>query len=188
MSTGGQKKKKKKKKKRSDLLGASTPQTNKRYWAGIDPGKNGAVVIISEEGFVAAHLLRRCVYQNKWMIAELIDVVSKVAAFQPTAVLEKQHAKRGQGLSSTFTTGFGYGILIAACSSQCIDYEIFFSRKWQSILAEEKGQDSKEKGLSLAYRTFPELHEFTRVKHNGLSDAACMALFARSRANGETSD
>tara|TARA_Y100001938_G_scaffold23796_1_gene31131 strand:- start:5543 stop:6106 length:564 start_codon:yes stop_codon:yes gene_type:complete len=186
MSTGGRKRKRKS--NHLSLLGASSPRTNTRYWAGIDPGKNGAVVIISDDGFESAFLFRRCVYNNDWQAGELVEVLRKVADFNPTTVLEKQHAKRGQGLSSTFTTGFGYGLLIAAASCSGIEFEIFYSKKWQAVLAEEKGENSKEKALDLAYKTFPELYEFTRAKHTGLSDAACMALFARSRANEEQRD
>lgn len=185
MSTGGQKKKSSRK-KRSALLGASIPQTNKKYWAGIDPGKNGAVVVISEDGFEAAHLLRRCVKNTEWLVDELNEVIANLSAYKPTTVMEKQHAKRGQGLSSTFTTGYGYGLLVSACSAQSVSFEIFYSRKWQAVLSHEKGETAKDKALALAYRTFPELNELTKAKHTGLSDAACMALFARSR-DGEQS-
>ena len=186
MSTGGRERKRKS--NHLSLLGASSPRMKTRDWAGIDPGKNGAVVIISDEGFESAFLFRKCVYHNKWQTDEITQVLQKVAEFEPTTVLEKQHAKRGQGLTSTFTTGFGYGLLIAASTCAGIDYDIFYSKKWQVVLSEEKGENSKEKALSLAYKTFPELYEFTRVKHTGLSDAACMALFARSRVNEQQRD
>jgi len=184
--SGGRKHKKKSQSHLTQPL-ASTPQKNKRYWAGIDPGKNGAVVLLSKDGFEAGYLFRKCLFRNQWEYPRLVELFERVAEFEPESVIEIQHPVSRQGLKSTFVTGFGYGVLIGCLNCIGIRYTEIRAKAWKEVI-KEKTDDTKKDAINTAYALFPELSIATKAKHSGLADAACMALYARRLSNGKATD
>ncbi len=100
------------------------------------------------------------------------------------ACLEHAQVFPGEGRSTAFTAGRGYGAMEMALVSLGIPYEIVRPRKWQTtILSGVEGADTKARSVLKCQRQFPTI-DLTpgrrRVPMDGIADAACMALYAHT--------
>ena len=98
------------------------------------------------------------------------------------AVLEHAQVFPGEGRSTAFTAGRGYGAMEMALVSLGIPYEIVRPRAWQkAVLSGVEGADTKARSVMKCQRTFPTI-DLTpgrkRKPMDGIADAACMALYA----------
>lgn len=148
---------------------------------GIDPGLKGGLCVLSKEHGLL-ELKPMPVIGRDINTAELREMIKR-ARFDfgaEVAVIEKVHSMPGQGLSSTFTFGKGYGILIGQVSMLGMDFELVSPQKWQSIFHnKENSKTPKQRSLEAAEKLFP-LEDFlasdrSRVPHDGLVDAALIA-------------
>ena len=103
-------------------------------------------------------------------------------------MIEKQQSFPGQGVSSTFSTGFGYGLWLGLLNAAGIAYEEVRPAAWtKSMLS---GSTGKGKGAHIlaAKRVFPGIDlrrsERARVDDDGIADAALLAMYGYRRALG----
>lgn len=138
-----------------------------KIWIGIDPGKGGGIAFIPESG-------------EPWAIKmpetdrDLWDELKSVADnYSASAVIERVHAMPGQGVTSMFTFGEGYGRLQMALTAAGIPYCRVTSVTWQKALGcLTKGDKNVSK------RRAQEL--FPRIKcTHYLSDALLIAEWGR---------
>ena len=98
------------------------------------------------------------------------------------AVLEHAQVFPGEGRSTAFNAGRGYGAMEMALVATGIPYEIVRPRSWQKeILKGIEGCDTKARAILKVQRAVPNLNLLPgrkRKPHTGLADAACMALYA----------
>jgi len=155
-------------------------------YIGIDPGLNGAIAVIDPDGKL--HLedtpvllpdpkkgkreydeagMRRCL--ASWFVID-----------EAKAVIEKQQAFPGQGVSSTFRTGMGYGIWRGLLAGLQIPYEIVGPRTWKKEMLKDMDQSSKASSLLKAKQLFPTA-DITLKKHDGRAEALLMAEYLRRR-------
>jgi|10_taG_2_1085330.scaffolds.fasta_scaffold36571_3 crossover junction endodeoxyribonuclease RuvC len=162
---------------------------------GIDNGAKGAIVVIDER-LQPTHvepmpvLNVGVVRKGKKGTKNVLDMRRVVTLFQEVksehwdvyAVLEHAQVFPGEGRSTAFTAGRGYGALEMALVAVGIPYEIVRPRKWQTeVLRGVEGSDTKVRGVLKCQREFPTI-DLTpgrrRKPMDGISDAACMALYA----------
>ena len=93
------------------------------------------------------------------------------------AVLEDVHCVKGQGITSSFTFGQGFGALIAAYQILHVPIQFVTPQRWKKhVLAGTQ----KDKGAAIAFvqNMYPnvELNVGIRkvVYHDGMADAVCM--------------
>ena len=92
---------------------------------GIDPGLNGGIAFIAGDFITADRVPVLNITKGKstkrfldaWSIMRMIDDQAPDHVF-----IEKQQAMPKQGLSSTFATGFGYGIYIGLLVAARVSY------------------------------------------------------------------
>lgn len=152
---------------------------------GIDPGLDGGVAIIDDDGLLT--LYKTPVIGGKeYDIRGMSEILEKgTTARSAFAVIENQISMPGQGLTSTLQTGKGFGIWLGLLSGLGIPYQVVQARQWQSkLFTGVKGNlDTKEKSEVIAKRLFPRADfrksERSRVANDGLTDAACIAEYAR---------
>lgn len=140
-----------------------------RRFIGIDPGKNGGIVILGGGDLIEV---------NKMPPTER-DVWNILRPYQHSTdtfcLIEKVHSMPGQGVSSSFTFGMGYGALRMALVASEIPFEAITPQAWQKGLGCLTGGDknvSKERAQNL----FPKI----KVTH-AIADALLIAEWCRRK-------
>lgn len=167
-----------------------------RRWIGIDPGLDGAIAVLDDDGsepdvgrmptVPAANGKGR-----DYDIARIRDWLSEAGEARPCrVVIERQQAmvRAGikQGTVSSFQTGRGFGLLEGLCAGLGLSHELVHPRIWQAeMFRGQKVKDTKSASLLLAHRLFPAVRllpgERARVEHHGMSDALLIAAYAMRR-------
>lgn len=157
---------------------------------GIDPGKSGAIVVLDGKRIV--HSSKTPVIsvgkgsKREYDPNEMMNVLSSFDF--DLVIIEKQQAMPKQGVSSTFSTGYGYGLWIGILAASGIPYEEVRPAAWsKSMLA---GASGKGKGAHIlaAKRIFPGINlkksARSRVDDDGIADAALLAMYGYRRMLG----
>ena len=153
---------------------------------GIDPGLSGGIAFI-EQGVV--HSVERApVYKVKEgkTVKRYLDcftILCMLHKYSPSHVyIEKQQAMPNQGVSSTFRTGFGYGIYIGMLVATEIEYTIVSPRKWKKHYNLSSNKDeSRQKASDI----FPDAsHLWQQKNQDGLAEAALIAYFGANGSHG----
>lgn len=114
----------------------------------IDPGKSGGLAVSLEAGSVFAS---PCPETDRDRFELLEDVMSWVADREVLCVIEKVHAMPGQGVTSMFTFGMGYGGWLMALTALKIPFIEVTPQAWMKkfgALPKEK----KERKLAIKDR------------------------------------
>lgn len=97
--------------------------------------------------------------------------------------IEKQQAFPGQGVVSTFKTGYGYGLWLGILAGLQLDYIVVPPKKWQAEMIPGKEGSTKERSIAMAFILFPEVSllptERSKIPHDGMADSLCLAEYAR---------
>ncbi len=110
---------------------------------GIDPGKSGCVVIESAPGKVEVYPMP--LIGNDLDVRGIGEIFADLARTGHTsdcfAMLEKQQCYPKQGGVSNFTTGYGYGVLVAMLTASHIPFDAVTPQAWKKhfgLLVETK--------------------------------------------------
>ena len=139
---------------------------------GIDPGKSGGIAVIWPEGKPHA-------FKMPETDADLFDALREIKRYSVAedvpcrAALEKVHSMPGQGVTSSFTFGQGYGGLKMALTALGIPYVDVTPQKWQGAIGcMTKGDKNISKAKAQAM--FPEI----KITH-AIADALLIAEWCR---------
>ena len=143
---------------------------------GIDPGVTGAIGCLSTSA--SAPLV--------WdMPSNPRDLYEGLVGFHPASTLcafvEQAQAMPKQGVSSTFKTGYGYGVIIGVLASLGIPYETVIPSVWKRAMGLQ-GKD-KDASRALARCYWPEA-PLSRVKDHGRAEALLIAEYGRRKHEG----
>lgn len=134
-------------------------------YIGIDPGQAGGISVIAPAGTAALKMP-----QTERDIWETFKMIKNPVCF---ALIERVHSMPGQGVSSSFKFGMGYGALRMALVASGIPFEDVTPQKWQKALGCLSGGDknvTKQRAQSL----FPHI----RVTH-AIADSLLIAEFCK---------
>jgi hypothetical protein len=154
-------------------------------YAGIDVGKDGALVGLDAGLKVVAavrtrDLLASGEYDDRAM---LYAIKGMLWADDVTVAIEAQQAMPKQGLSSTLSLGLGWGLWRGLVMNLPCQVTVVHVRPqaWQKVVLVGQPGKGKSRSVLVASSRLPGL-ELRRGKerkaHDGLADAACLALFA----------
>ncbi len=159
---------------------------------GIDPGVSGAVAIVSNLDGQAG---RAAVWdtpvaasgKNSYLVASMREILEQRVrlreGFKQHATLELAHAMPGQGVTSMFTFGMGYGIWIGLLGGLQIPYDIVTPQAWKKEMLAGRPKD-KAAARVRAQELFPHLaDQLVLVKHDGRADALLIAEYGRRIAS-----
>ena len=139
-----------------------------KFVIGIDPGKHGALGLISMDRSVG--------YAEVLDLAQLDQVVKAIRSLNSEttlAVIEKVSASPRMGVTSAFHFGESFGVVQGIMIGLGFDTILSPPRNWKR----EMGLSSeKEASLSLARKVFPTMSE--RLKRKGDADRAEALLLA----------
>lgn len=158
---------------------------------GIDPGMTGALAFLRSDPVQVMSIVpmplalartKSRTRQNKstvnwWAVTEAIR-----ESDPDLVIVERQAARPGQGLSSTFAIGYQYGALQGILAALGKPYEIVEPATWKRGVGLLRADKSASRDL--AGRLMPEAaHLFTRDKDHGLAEAALIALWKLTNAD-----
>lgn len=151
---------------------------------GIDPGLNGGITILNRNGKLVGTYVMPTIISKKKKNLDRYAIKHIFKTSKPVLIaIEKQHAMPGQGVSSMFKIGLGYGTLLGLAEGLDIPVVEVSSRKWQKIMfdGEPKG-DTKTTSRNVAKKIFNVSFLKSKrctVPHDGLTDSALIAEWAR---------
>lgn len=151
-----------------------------KYYLGIDPGITGGFACVDSNGqlqTVYSMPVLKVGGKNIIDAHSIIDLFYLNLPYPITfAYLEEQHPMPKQGLSSTFKTGYGYGLLVSALTAKGIPFATIRATAWKRKVSCPR---DKEGALLVARRLWPDEDAFSLKKNHGLAEAALLAKLAR---------
>lgn len=137
----------------------------------IDPGKNGAIA--SNIGGVIS--VQRMPLAGKEIDLGAIARIIKEASAD-VVVVEKVHAMPGQGVTSMFTFGMGYGGILGVIAGLGCRLELVTPQASKKVTL---AGTTKDKDAAIAYcrRAFPAIDLIPpkcRCPHDGFAEALCI--------------
>lgn len=166
----------------------------------IDPGKNGAIVIIDFDfgnmfptvEFYDIPLLDvpttaktkkgKLKKKTDYDIQAISHVINTPGVER--AYLERQQVFPQQGGVSNFSIGAGYYMYRALLTAHNVPFDIFPPREWQKYfgISSKKG-DTKVQAYEKACELFPDVADELKTKRGRILDGRCDALLITIYAN-----
>jgi len=152
---------------------------------GIDPGLSGAIAVLDlSNKLLAVHdMPTTTIRSGKSDKRQLSEAMLSSLVKQTNAqhsYLEFVSARPGQGVSSMFNFGVGYGAIRGVLAGLGVPMSTVTPAKWQRDLNLAKGKDANR---ARAAQLFPEFaYLFSRVKDDGRADAALIAWWGARHA------
>lgn len=141
-------------------------------YIGVDPGKDGAMAVIRENGNADVVTFDEERYR---------DLLHDVGG-NAKCCLERVGAMPGQGVTSMFKFGENFGFIQGLLTAYSIPYELVTPGKWKK---EFQVTGDKNSSIAVCKRLFPNmsLRRTDRCKkdHDGMAEALLMAEWARRR-------
>jgi len=142
-------------------------------FVGIDPGANGGIGVIFPSNSIA-HAMKE--FKTYSRLPHYLESLGEVECF---ALIEKVHAMPGQGVVSTFSFGYAFGVLEGCLIASGIPYDRVTPQKWQKEfglyrLPDETKTAKKNRHKELAKELFPTLN----ITH-ATADALLIAEYCR---------
>ncbi len=146
---------------------------------GIDPGFTGALAIYDSANnrvtVMDMPVIKSKTGRTELNMNALFNLMRPPVSGDIRAVIEQVSAMPGQGVTSTFRFGQGYGAIQMALAAHKLPVAYVTPAVWKRHYGL-----SRDKGLSrgLAIQRFPENADyFQRVKDDGRAEAALIALY-----------
>jgi crossover junction endodeoxyribonuclease RuvC len=149
---------------------------------GIDPGLTGGLALwkfhkIERAWNMPTYAVTKGRKTRKHLDLDKITIQIAFAEID-FAIIEAQQAYKGQGVSTTFTTGKNYGALLGLLHGLEIATKIVTAQAWKKALS--LGKD-KQLSFDLATKLFPDAsHFWLRKKDDGVAEAALLAHYGAS--------
>lgn len=163
------------------------------YYAGIDPGADGAVVIISDVNLIAVHRIKHD-DDNCSTICKLFRLYDK----SNLAVgMEDLKALYGVRSDSTFSLGWACGFWNGVCDAYGLPIYRVAPKDWQAMISHPPKRPNLPRGTPLKdRRNIMRLHKMSikqasvdaacklfphaNIMHDGVADAVCIAAWMRA--------
>ena len=145
---------------------------------GIDPGANGALAAVEEkrDGGGCA-LFYPVLYNVENFIAVLKDL--RIHHWNVYACVENVHAMPKQGVSSMFTFGKNFGIILGILNALRIPYYLVEPRVWTrywNLTSDKSGHIARANELfDMQLKRTPRC----KKQHDGMADALLIAEYGR---------
>jgi hypothetical protein len=168
-----------------------------RYFVGIDPGKSGAFVSMTNTGYIEAYKIpvlpgsgrkEYDLFEISGLLLNLEpakDLNLFVTIERPQALPSVINGKQVGGSIANFERGQSMGWLWMMTALN-IPFETVSPRRWQKeMLADIPGTDTKQRALVAARRLWPNadwmIPKGCRKPHDGIIDAALICEYGRRR-------
>lgn len=151
----------------------------------VEPGLSGGLAIL-KDGEVTA---RPMPLGGKEIDLVLLSQWLKESS-PGLVIVEKVHSMPGQGVSSTFKFGQGYGAILGISAALSIPIELVTPQAWKKVVLAGSAKD-KDAAIDYCRRAFPQVSLLPgprcRKPHDGLADALCLLEYGRRVLVGQLS-
>jgi len=148
---------------------------------GIDPGLSGALAYLDDELLI--YDIPTLNIERNGKNKRQIDIHSLHAMLGVYNVqhcyLENINAFPGQGVTSMFQMGRGYGQIEMALASHKIPVTYIAPQVWKKALGVPKDKDGARQRASQLMPA--ESHQWSLKKHDGRAEAALIALYGKNK-------
>jgi Holliday junction resolvasome RuvABC endonuclease subunit len=147
---------------------------------GIDPGQGGGIACLDKNGGVEA--IAMPIAGKRIDVAQLSEwIYDRAKKGDAIACLEKVHSMPGQGVSSTFSFGFGTGALYGMLVAMRIPVYEPAPQTWKKLILADTPKD-KQAAMDYCARVYPQVSLLATARskksHSGIADAICIARYA----------
>ena len=145
----------------------------------FDPGQKGAIAIGSTIFDLKAVPMPMA--GKEIDLAAIKDLLLQEGSLPDRAIIEKVSAMPGQGVTSMFTFGSGYGKIQGLLMGLSIPTELVASQRWKGKVLADTPKD-KDAAIAYCRRVFPNIRLVLprcTKPHDGLADVICMWEYAR---------
>ncbi len=151
---------------------------------GVDPGLRGAIAVIDNDDVQTYPMPT---IDGDLDLTELSSLLFSFRSTPHSIYIEKVHAMPGQGVTSMFSFGKGYGCIIGIMHAYMLNYSFVTPQAWQKATHTTTKGSAKERSLLSAIQLFPyaNFHITPRSKkaHDGVVDALNIAAYARLKGS-----
>jgi crossover junction endodeoxyribonuclease RuvC len=157
---------------------------------GIDPGLDGAIAVIDGP---AQHFMDTPTAQvgtKREMDAHAATRLLKSLCQGKDCfvAVEKVHAMPGQGVTSMFSFGRGYGTWLGILAALGIPHNTVAPQTWKKVMLADGGKE-KDASRVKAMQLYPQIaDQLSRKKDHGRADALLMAAWAQRVVYGASRD
>ena len=144
-------------------------------WAGIDPGNEGALVLLYENGQIEFHDAPTAIVKSGKRSRTVLvpqEMASQLEYFTLESYslhvyVEKVSSMPKQGIASSFNFGMGYGLWIGILAGLSIPYTLVTPARWKKEMMAGMGKE-KEASCVRAAQLFPHASgQLQRPKRGG---------------------
>lgn len=150
-------------------------------YIGVDPGKSGGYAVIDREESSKGTVFAKPM-DNKAFVDDMRFIAEAFSASEMRCCLEKVGAMPGQGVTSMFSFGTGYGFIQGVLTAFGIPYQLVPPQTWKKAFSLNS---DKQTSIEVCQRLFPDvsLMRTDRCKkpHDGMAEALLMAEYARRK-------
>lgn len=150
---------------------------------GIDPGVNGAVAILTDDGGLVQVFDMPSVEVNvgnkakRRISPEMLAAELRLYSVEGTrAVIEQVNAMPGQGVTSMFAFGESFGLAKGVLAGMFIPVSTVTPAKWKKAMNLNSGKDASRAKAAALWPN--QAQEFRRVKDDGKAEACLIARWA----------
>ena len=160
-----------------------------RVSIGIDPGLSGAIAAINATTLEPLEVIDTPVVTSEgkrlYDAGAMADAIRRMSLLGGAVVsLEQAQAMPGQGVSSTFSTGYGFGIWEGILSALDVPYRTVRPSVWTKRALAGTPGEGKARSIQFALRMFPGAEltpKGSRKPRDGRSDALCLAYYGTTQ-------
>lgn len=153
------------------------------YVLGIDPGKLGGLALINESKVIECHKMPETPYQLIALIKEMTKDKEVIFA------VEQVHSMPKQGVVSTFTFGFNYGVLLGIIMMLSSRLEHIKPQEWKKyfkIVGKMSPTQAKNDSIMVINNRYPETRYMKY--HSGIFDAILIASYYADKIEGKNAN
>ena len=146
---------------------------------GVDPGAvSGAFAVLDSGTLLECDDLPTIASgKTRWVDSTLLSRLLELKAGRPMlAAVERQSARPGQGVSSTFVSATAYGSLLAVLQIAGCSIELITAAKWKAALGLSA---DKQQSLDRARLLYPSA-SLDRKRDHGRAESILLAHYAFS--------
>lgn len=152
---------------------------------GIDPGLSGAIALIDGKGkLITLHdtptitVKRGQKNKNEYLIGHMVTILKSMRSFGNVhCAIENIHSMPGQGVTSMFSMGTGFGMWLGMLAALEIPHTRIEPVIWKRAMKIPGGSE-KSASIVIAQRLFPRA-SLQRKKDHGRADAILLAEHLR---------
>jgi len=130
-------------------------------YVGIDPGLSGAVAVIDHKGNMVAlddtptlTVKKAKGHKRVYVESQMVSILERLSKNVRLVGIENVHAMPGQGVTSMFSMGSGFGLWLGILAALRMPYEKIEPAKWKREMGITSGSD-KSASIVCASHLFP---------------------------------